>query len=421
MPEASIHGQGESRRARKKIERGLFGSGEECAERPEASDSPPVSQPERLQFPYMVWAHTNATRSSWSLSQSGMPLAEPSFLDALGRFDLGHPAQEALPELEGRLAELFGVDRERVIVAMGASGGMHLCALRYFRPGARVVADVPSYEPFRSLPMYLGADFRPVRRRLEDGWQIDPGEIRGLLGTSRTGIRSPAGSDGTPGHVFLANLHNPTGAFLGRERMAALARVAERAGGNLISCEVYMEYVPNERRVHAFEVAPNGISIGSLTKAYGLGPMRIGWIVLGEGLARERQHLLDMAYLTYVDPPTASLRAGRLALDRLTQLLQPVRVIEQESRPMWERWLSGTEGIRCVVPEFGIIAFPRIEGVEDTIALSEFLAREHQVDAVPGEFFGLPGHLRIGCGVPPATLEEGLARLGRGIAAFRAR
>lgn len=418
---ATIHGQAEVDRplSRDRRERPADG----FWVRADAADSrlSPVTEPERLQFPYMVWAHTSATRSSYSLSQSGMPLAEPSFLDALGRFDLGHPAREALPALEGRLAELFGVDRERVIVALGASGGMHLCALRYFRPGSRVVADVPSYEPFRSLPMYLGADFRPVRRRMEDGWQVDPGEVRGLLGSARSGSKGSTGADSGRGHVFLANLHNPTGAFLERERMAAIAQAAERAGGNLISCEVYMEYVPNDRRVHAFEVAPNGISIGSLTKAYGLGPMRIGWIVLGEGLARERQHIVDMAYITYVDPPTATLRAGRLALDRLTELLQPLRVIERESRPMWERWLTRTEGIRCSVPEFGIIAFPRIEGVEDTIALSEYLAREHQVDVVPGEFFGLPGHLRIGCGVPAGTLEEGLARLERGIKAFRAK
>jgi aspartate/methionine/tyrosine aminotransferase len=369
-----------------------------------------VNPPERLQFPYMVWAHTSATRSSYSLSQSGMPLAEPSFLDALGRFDLDHPSRAALPELEDAIASLFGVERERVIATLGASGGMHLCALRYFRPGNRVVADVPSYEPFRSLPMYLGADFRPLRRRLEDGWKIDPAEVGGLLGKG----------SGT-GHVFLANPHNPTGAILDRGTMAGIARAAERAGGVLVSCEVYMEYVPNERRVHAFDVAPNGITIGSLTKAYGLGPMRIGWIVLGEGLAKERAHLVDMAYLAYVDPPTATLRAGKLALGRLEKLLAPVRVIERESRPMWERWLASTDGVTSFVPEFGIIAFPKIEGVDDTIALSEVLARDHQVDVVPGEYFGLPGHLRVGCGVPAATLEEGLARLARGIAAFRSR
>jgi aspartate/methionine/tyrosine aminotransferase len=203
--------------------------------------------------------------------------------------------------------------------------------------------------------------------------------------------------------------------------MRAIAREAERAGGCLISCEVYMEYVPNERRVHAFELARNGISIGSLTKAYGLGPLRIGWMLLGEGLLHDRQHLVDMAYLSYVDPPTATLRAGRLALDRLPELLRPLRTVERESRPIWERWLSRTPGIRSTVPEFGIIAFPRIEDIEDTVALSEYLAVEHDVDVVPGEFFGSAGHLRVSCGVPAATLEEGLARLERGIAAYRKR
>ena len=363
----------------------------------------------------MVWAHTSAVRSAYTLTQSGMPLADPAFLDALGRFDIGHPSREALPALETRLAELFRVDPARVIVTMGASGGMHLCALRLFRPGTRVVADVPSYEPFRSLPMYLGAELRPIRRRLEAGWTVEPDEVRGLLGL---GLR---GKGSGPGHVFLANLHNPTGALLERDRMAAIAREAERAGGCLVSCEVYMEYVPGSRRVHAFELAPNGISIGSLTKAYGLGALRIGWIVLGEGLAAERAHLLDMAYLAYVDPPTATMRAARLALDRLDDLLRPLLPIERESRPIFERWLRGTPGVVSTIPEFGIIAFPRIEGVEDTYELSEHLAKEHAVDVVPGEFFGLPGHIRISCGVPAATLESGLLRLDAGIRSFRAR
>jgi aspartate/methionine/tyrosine aminotransferase len=278
------------------------------------------------------------------------------------------------------------------------------------RSGARVVVDVPSYEPFRALPSFLGAELRPLRRRPEDGWQIDPLEVRKLL----------AGGRG-PGHVFLANPHNPTGALIERDRMQAIAREAERAGGHLIVCEVYMEYVPNERRVHAFELAPNGISIGSLTKAYGLGPLRAGWIVLGAALARDAVHVRDVAYLSYVDPPTATLAASHRALERLSALLEPLRRITIESRPMWERWLQGTPGVTSFVPEFGVIAYPRIADVIDTLSLADFLAREHQVDVVPGEFFGLPGHLRIGCAVPAATLEEGLARLARGIDAWRSR
>jgi aspartate/methionine/tyrosine aminotransferase len=372
-----------------------------------------VSDARRLQFPYMVWAHTSSSRSAYSLTQSGMPMPDPAFLDGL-RVDIGHPAQEALPVFEGRLAELFGVDRSRVIATLGASGGMHLAALRFFRPGSRVVTDVPSYEPFRALPGWFGAELVPVRRRLEDEWTIDPDEVRRLLARGR-------GHGQGPGHVFLANPHNPTGTLLERERMEALAKETARAGGCLVSCEVYMEFVPNERRVHAFELAPNGISIGSLTKAYGLGALRAGWMILGEGLAAERASIVDMAYLTYVDPPTATLRAARVALDRLPELLQPLRRIERESRPIWARWLKETPGVSSSVPEFGIIAFPRIERVEDTVALAEDLATQHGVDVVPGEFFGLPGHIRVGCGVPAATLEAGLACLTAGIEAWRAR
>ena len=76
----------------------------------------------------MVWAHTSAVRSAYTLTQSGMPLADAAFLDALGRLDIGHPSREALPALEARLAELFGVDPARVIVTLGATGGMHLAA-----------------------------------------------------------------------------------------------------------------------------------------------------------------------------------------------------------------------------------------------------------------------------------------------------
>ncbi|MFN0241904.1 MAG: pyridoxal phosphate-dependent aminotransferase [Planctomycetota bacterium] len=364
----------------------------------------------RLQFPYMFWAHTHAVRSAYCLSQSGMPTADAGIFAGVGGIDLGHPSAEALPSLEAKVASVFGVDPRRVIAVLGASGGMHTAALRYFRPGSRVVVDVPSYEPFRALPSYLGAEVRPLRRRVEDAWQIDPAEVRRLLARG-----------GGPGHVFLSNLHNPSGALLERETLVEIARAAESAGGVAIVCEVYMEYVPAARRVHAFDVAPNGISVGSLTKAYGLGPLRIGWIILGEGLVHERDALRDMTYLSYVDPPTVCLRAGVRALERLDDLLRPLAVIEHESRPIWERWLRETPGVKASVPEFGIIAFPLIEGVNDTLALAEFLAAEHEVDVVPGEFFGTPGHLRIGCGVPAETLRVGLERLTAGLAAWRAK
>ena len=93
--------------------------------------------------------------------------------------------------------------------------------------------------------------------------------------------------------------------------------------------------------------------------------------------------------------------------------------MEAECRPHLVRWLTETDGVTGPPPRFGLAAFPRIEGVDDTLALARYLAREFGVDVVPGEFFGLRGHVRVGFGVPEETLREGLERLTRGIEAFR--
>ncbi len=373
---------------------------------PAAWSEAPVSG---LGFPYMIWARTRSGDARFPLTQSGLPPADPARLGPAPGLELGHsgPLQA---EVEAAIARRFGVSPSRVVATIGASGGLQACAWTWFRPGTRVVAAAPSYEPFRALPQRLGADLRVLERRLEDGWQIDPTDVRRLLGE---------GSG--RGHVFLANVHNPTGAQLGKERLKAVAREAERAGGILVSCDIYAEYEPDAVRVDAFRCAPNVVSIGSLTKAYGLGSLRIGWVVLGEGVAADVHALRDATYLAWVDAPVASLRLGLRALERLPQLLEPYRELVRTTRPAWARWLSNTDGVRAVIPEHGIIAFPRIEGTNDTFALADFLVREHDVGVVPGEFFGMPGHVRVGCGLPAAQMEEALARLTAGIAAWRAR
>jgi aspartate/methionine/tyrosine aminotransferase len=356
----------------------------------------------------MVWARTRSGAARFPLTQSGMPPADPKLLEPAPALEIGHAAP-VLGELEAAIARRFRVPAERVVATLGASGGLHACAWTWFGPGARVVADAPSYEPFRALPQRLGADLCVLERRVEDGWQVDPADVRRLLGEG-------AGR----GHVFLANTHNPSGAQLGADRVRAIAREAERAGGLLVSCDIYGEYEPEGERVDAFRMAPNAVSIGSLTKAYGLGSLRIGWVILGEGVAADVHALRDATYLAWVDAPIASLRLGLRALERLPSFLEPYREIVRTTRPMWARWLANTEGVRAFVPDHGIIAFPRIEGAEDTLALADFLVREHDVGVVPGEFFGRAGHVRVGCGLPPAEMEEALARLSQGLAAWRA-
>jgi len=366
-----------------------------------------MTAPSPRLFPYMFWAQTEAWASAYSLAVSGMPAPDQALVQDGSPLDLGPAPVDALPQLRARLGELFQVAPERVIVGLGASGVMHLLAMRFF-PGAHVLTEIPSYEPFRTLSAFYGTSHGVLERRFEDGFRLPIEQVDELL--SKRGKR--------PGHLFLCSPHNPTGVITEPEELVRLADCAARAGGVFISNESYMEFAPLGERVHAFALAPNAISIGTLTKAYGLGSLRIGWAILGEGLLDEALPLKDHGFLVCADPPTPCLRAAHVALGRIPQLLQPARLLEQNCRPHLERWLADCPAVDGKLGRLGLTAFPRVHGVEDTRALARYLARDFEVDVVPGEFFGCAGHIRVGYGVPEATLLEALARLDQGLAAY---
>lgn len=361
-------------------------------------------------FPYMEFARTEAFRSQLSLTQSGMPAADTALFGSTLPIDFAWAGKEALPEVEEQLARHLGVDRSRVFVTLGASAAMLLAAMALFRPGTRVVSETPSYEPLRALPSLFGCDLALLERRPEELWRIDPAAVQRALAGARRG------------HVFITNPNNPTGARSSAAEIVELARLAESAGGVLVSCEVYMEYeLDAAKRALACRLAPNTVSIGSLTKAYGLGALRVGWVALGEGLAAERRRFVDMQYLNYVDPPTVSLRLAARAFGLLERLREPIRAMERDQKPVLRRWLAETPGVQGFAPELGLTSFPRLVGIDDTRAFARHLVERHGVDVVPGEFFGRPGHLRLGAGLPPAELAEALARVSAGLASFRRR
>jgi aspartate/methionine/tyrosine aminotransferase len=356
-------------------------------------------------FRYMLFARAEGMAAPYKLTQSGLAPPDPRLFADL-RLDLAYAGDEALPALAAEIARRYGVPPARVLVTPGASGAMNVLAAALFRPGVRVAVETPSYEPLRCLPLRAGADVREVERTFERGWGLDVAAYERALAGARTG------------HVFVTSPHNPSGVRAEPETLRGLAALAERHGGALVSNEVYEEFVPPEQAVRAARLAPNAISIGSLTKGYGLGALRVGWIVLGEALEPLRREIEDAIYLDYVDLPTASLRAGALALRREAELREPIARVGRDGRPLFRRWLESQPRLRAIVPPHGLIAFAAVDGVADTLALGRYLAAREQVGVVPGEYFGRSGYLRLGFGAPPAELEEALTRLGRGLEAY---
>ena len=111
---------------------------------------------------------------------------------------------------------------------------------------------------------------------------------------------------------------------------------------------------------------------------------------------------------------------GALAFARRRRLLARTLGILGANQRVLDRFLASAPRLDRVPPAGGLIAFPRVRGVANTRAFVERAIREHGVLVVPGEFFGAPGHVRIGIGARrPAVLAEGLARLARALDAIK--
>jgi hypothetical protein len=218
---------------------------------------------------------------------------------------------------------------------------MHIAGLRYFRPGARVVERDAVLRPLRSLPAYLGAEHRLVHRRPEQHWHVDPSEVRRELDG---GGRGPART-----HLRHEHAQPQRGAHV-RRRRARPGADAARADGVLISCEVYMEFAPRASASTRPWWRPMNLAgqpdEGLRTRAVARWVDRARRRAAGQGTA-----LLDMTYLSYVDPPTMAVRAAIAAFDRLDAFRARIAEVKRESQPMLAAWLERTPGVQGDPPE----------------------------------------------------------------------
>jgi len=181
------------------------------------------------------------------------------------------------------------------------------------------------------------------------------------------------------------------------------------AGAWVVVNEVYRDFMPKGRAVPGHALGPRSVSLGSLTKVYGLGETRVGWMIADPSLLHRASRVNDFSV---VNGPYIAERIGALALARRTRLLARTRSILRRNRPLLARFLRQTPSLEAVSPDGGLIIFPRVRNVRDTAAFAERALTEHGVCVVPGEFFGAAGHIRIGIGLKDhRRTAEGFRRL----------
>jgi len=204
--------------------------------------------------------------------------------------------------------------------------------------------------------------------------------------------------------------HSPTGALIDRTMLRELVALAEHQGAWLLSDEVYrgLELEAGARLPCAADLSPRAVSIGVMSKTYGLAGLRIGWIATRDAALRMRLAALkDYTTICNAAPSEVlaliALRARERVIERsMTIIRGNVALVDAFVRRHAER-------VAWVPPRAGSVAFPRLRE-EDAEAFGDALVREAGVLLLPGALFDLPGgHFRIGLG--RRALPDGLARL----------
>jgi aspartate/methionine/tyrosine aminotransferase len=358
------------------------------------------------------WMTTYETRVRYDIAESGiLPLtiddllsfapadARARALDELRRLPLGYSEARGTLELRRLLAETYvGCDPENILVTTGAIEANFLLFNVLLSAGDHVIAPYPAYQQLYSVPRALGCDVSLWKVGPDNGFRYHLDELERLV-TARTRL------------IVVNTPHNPSGAMLSAEELKRVYALATSVGAHVLCDEAYRWLtIPGGESLAPpiFDLGPRGISVGTVSKPFGLPGLRIGWIAASREIAAACWGMRDYVSLS---PGRLSDALACLAIRHRDRIIARNDGIISENLARANAWMARHEGLLSWrPPRGGLLALLRYALPIPSLDLANKLAEEYSVMLAPGSVFGYENHLRIGIGQRPSVFAEGLER-----------
>jgi aspartate/methionine/tyrosine aminotransferase len=327
---------------------------------------------------YMQWAKMRPT-VKYDLALSGiLNLPFPELEATIEDIDLNGDNSYGYAPLVEALAEHCRVTPDKVVtISGGTSMANHLAMAAAIEHGARV---------------------KRFAGRFEDGFQIHLADLEQKV-TPHTRL------------IVLTNLHNPSSALTDENTLRHIGEIADRSGARVLVDEVYLDAMFEAAPASSIHLGPQFIGTSSLTKGYGLSGLRCGWILAEPQLA-ERMRLLHDIFGSLAPHPAERLSV--VALQKLPKFISRARNILDANRAVLSDFIDSREELNGSVAQFGTTCFPRLEkGNVDELWTR--LHEKYDTAFVPGRFFEMPQHVRLGLCAEPELFAEGVRRFGQAL------
>lgn len=362
-----------------------------------------VESPEQLGYDTIAYNLSESSVSDRRLADLGLDID----LDELVLCYGDHLGDPVLREAVAAGAGAGVITPDDVLVTPGAAAALFGIATSLLEPGDHTVVVRTNYATNLETPRAIGAAVDVVDLEFADGWQL---EVERVAASVRPG---------TTRLISVTCPHNPTGTMLSQSTLHALVDLAERSGAVLLVDETYRDLTHGALVPTAASLSTRAISVSSMSKAYGLPGLRVGWAVCRDAALAETL-LAAKEQMVICGPTIDEAIAGRVLEDR-ARILPPILDDARARLAIVRAWLDGNTTFEWVEPSGGVVGLVRFrDSVEiDTTRFYERLLADHGTYVGPGHWFEVDDrHFRLGYGWPTVDdLRAGLAGLDAAAAA----
>jgi aspartate/methionine/tyrosine aminotransferase len=367
------------------------------------------------------WMTRHETHVRYDIAESGIlplsvddllhfepPEARAATRDRLLALPLGYSEARGTEALRQQLAATYARgDAEHILVTTGAIEANFLLFNVLLDAGDHVIAPYPAYQQLYSVPQAIGCDVSLWHVGPDTGYRYDLAALEQLI-TPRTRV------------IVVNTPHNPTGAMLPPEDARRIYELGRDAGATVIGDEAYRWLaVPDGDPFAApmFDLGEHGVSVGTLSKPFGLPGLRIGWIAGPPDLVRRCWGMRDYISLS---PGKLNDALAQLAMTHRDRIVDRNRRIIEANLATATRWMSDrSDFMSWTPPRGGLLALLKYDLPIASLELADRLATEYSVMLAPGSAFGYEHHLRLGIGQRPDLFEAGLRETGKCLDAVR--
>ena len=332
------------------------------------------------------------------------PEERAATLASLLALPLGYSEARGTEQLRSMLAATYARgDADHILVTTGAIEANYLLFNQLLDAGDHMVAPYPAYQQLYTVPKAIGCDVSLWHVGPETGYRYDVDALERLV-TSRTRV------------IVVNTPHNPTGAMLSPADARRVYAIAESVGATVIGDEAYrwLEVPGGDAFAPPmFDLGPRGVSVGTLSKPFGLPGLRIGWIAGPPDLIRACWGLRDYISLS---PGKLNDALACLGLKHREAIVARNRAIIQANLGAATTWIGARPYLGWTPPRGGLLALLKYDSAVMPVAsleLADRLAIDWSVMLAPGSAFGYEHHLRLGIGQRPEVFAKGLEEAGR--------